>query len=106
MLGDRRCWVGAAVPELVCKCVSQGERVLELVLGTDPLQASARTGNEANHQDSVMTRHMPGGKPGSVVKTRMAATGTCVRFKGETVTSVSGASSTPALAASYPGWEA
>ena len=93
-------------PDLVCKCVSQGEQVLQLVLGTGPLQASARIGDEANHQDLVMTRHMPGGKSRSVVKTRMAATGTCVRFKGETVTSVSGASSTPALAASYPGWHA
>jgi len=31
-------------------------------------QANARAVNETNHQDSVMTSHMPGGKPGSVVK--------------------------------------
>jgi len=57
-----------------------------LVLAADPLQASARAADEANHQDPVMTRHMPWGKPGSVVKTcTAAARGTCARFKGETV---------------------
>jgi len=30
-------------------------------------RASARAVNEANHQDSVMTSHMPGGKPAFVV---------------------------------------
>ena len=32
-------------------------------------QANARAVNETNHQDSVMTSHMPGGKPGSVYHT-------------------------------------
>ena len=47
----------------------------ELVLGTDPLQAGARAVDEANHQDPVMTRHMPRGKPRSVVKTCTAGRG-------------------------------
>src|SRR5271170_1650248 len=81
----------------------RGERVLHLVLGTDPLQASARTVNEANRQHPAMTSHLPGRKPGYVVKARMAARGTCLRFKGETVTSVSGACSAPALRALYSG---
>ena len=39
-----------------------------LVLGTDPLQPGAHTVSEANHQDPVMTYHLPGGEPGSIVK--------------------------------------
>ena len=103
ILGDHRYRVGAAVPELARKRASRGERVLHLVLGTDPLQASARTVNEANHRHTVMTSHLAGGKPGSVVKARTAARGTCLRVKGEIVTPVSGASGAPALPASYPG---
>ena len=38
-------------------------------------QASARAVNEANHQDSVMTSHVPGGKAESVVKARTTARG-------------------------------
>ena len=105
MLGDRRCWVGAAVPELVCKCASQGERVLQLVLGTDPLQASARTVNEVNHQDSVMTRHMPSGKPGSVVKTRMALRDVR-QIQGRDRDISLRRQPRPGSRASYPGWHA
>jgi len=39
-----------------------------LVLGTDRLQAGGRTVSEANHQDPVMTYHLPGGEPECVVK--------------------------------------
>src|SRR5580693_9635501 len=62
ILGDHRYRVGAAVPELARKRASRGERVLHLVLGTDPLQASARTVNEANHRHTVMTSHLASGK--------------------------------------------
>ena len=81
---------------------------LPLVLGadslrTDPLQTSARTVNEAYHRHSVMTSHLAGGKPGSVMKARTAARGTGLRVKGEIVTPVSGVSGAPALPALYPG---
>ena len=103
ILGDHRCRVGAAVPELARKRASRGERVLHPVLGTDPLQASARTVNEANHRHTVMTSHLAGGKPGPVMKARTAGKGTGLRVKGETVTPVSGATGAPALPALYPG---
>jgi len=103
ILGDHRYRVGAAVPELARKRASRGERVLHLVLGTDPLQASACTVNEANYRHPVMTSHLAGGEPGSVVKARTAARGTCLRAQGEIVTPVSGAGGAPDLPASYPG---
>ena len=77
--------------------------MLHLVLLPIHSKASVSTVNEMNHRHEVMTSHLAGGKPGSVVKARTAARGTCLPVKGEIVTPVSGASGAPALPASYPG---